>query len=351
MDLDSIDRGALERLRAGFLQGSAGSADYWHNELDLDAYDRTFAQRIAWKWNYVLDELARLGWAPPPGEALDWGCGSGIAGRTFAARYPAAVTSLAVHDRSALAMKFAQRRCREELPALAIRAAGDEPHTGTVLLSHVLTELAPRQVDQLVEKLASAAAIVWVEPATHESSRALIAVRERLVGHAGSDPQGQVLHAEKAAPDCPGPGSIDGMQNPLHMVAPCTHQAACGMLAAQNDRHWCHFFASPPPEVHTDSGWARFARHVGIDLRSLPLSYLVLDRRPVAPREGCCRLIGHPRVYKGYAMLFACDALGVRDLRLAKKLFADHYRLARKDRLDSLLRCTCEDGDIAEIKA
>lgn len=327
MDWESIDRHALERLRAGFLEGSPGSADYWHNEADLDAYDRTFAQRIAWKWDYVLDELVPLGWSPPAGEVLDWGCGTGIAGRTFARQYPAAVTALAFHDRSAMAMKFAQRRCREELPDLAVRAGGGEPPTGTVLLSHVLTELAPRQVDQLVDSLAGAAAIVWVEPATHESSRSLIAVRERL------------LTGETPVP-----------QEPLHMVAPCTHQAPCGMLSAENERHWCHFFASPPPEVHTDGDWARFARHMGIDLRSLPLSYLVLDRRPPVPRDGAFRLIGRPRVYKGYAMLFACDACGVRDLRLAKKLSHDHYRLARKDRLDSLLRCTCQEAEITEIR-
>jgi hypothetical protein len=77
---------ALERLRRHFLEGGAARADYWHSKADLAAYDQTFGQRIGWKWDHVLADLARLGWSPPPGEVLDWGCGSGIAGRAFLGR-------------------------------------------------------------------------------------------------------------------------------------------------------------------------------------------------------------------------------------------------------------------------
>ena len=83
MNRDEIDWSALEKLRAAFLAGTAGATDYWQSETDLANYDATLAQRIGWKWDYVLAELSRRGWLPPGGELLDWGCGSGIAGRAF----------------------------------------------------------------------------------------------------------------------------------------------------------------------------------------------------------------------------------------------------------------------------
>src|SRR5260221_14123286 len=76
MDRENIDWKALERLRAAFLDGTAGTQDYWRSECDLDSYDQTFAQRIRWKWDHVLKELNGRGWAPPQREVVDWGCGS-----------------------------------------------------------------------------------------------------------------------------------------------------------------------------------------------------------------------------------------------------------------------------------
>src|ERR1051325_5759038 len=105
MDWSQIDWPALERLRAAFLAGSAGARDYWQTERDLASYDLTFAQRIGWKWDYVLDELRRRGWAPPAGGLLDWGGGSGIATRAFLAHFgPASASQLLLWDRSCAAM-------------------------------------------------------------------------------------------------------------------------------------------------------------------------------------------------------------------------------------------------------
>src|SRR5437899_9141333 len=106
MNWDAIDWAALERMRAAFLEGSAGAGDYWQTESDLASYDATFAQRIGWKWDYVLTELERRGWTPPCGELLDWGCGSGIAGRAFLDYFGVdSVSGLRVSDRSAPAVQ------------------------------------------------------------------------------------------------------------------------------------------------------------------------------------------------------------------------------------------------------
>jgi hypothetical protein len=319
MNWDTIDWNALERMRAAFLSGTAGAQDYWQKESDVAAYDATFAQRIGWKWDFVLGELPRRGWTPPGGELLDWGCGSGIAGRAFLEHFGAeGITKLRLWDRSGLAMSFAARRARDKYPQLQV-VTGETPALpggGTLLISHVLTELTPEQTQALVELAATAQCVIWVEPGTYEASLTLIAVRERL-------------------------------RNVFQVVAPCTHQARCGILAPENERHWCHHFATPPPEVFTDSDWARLANLLGIDLRDLPVSFLVLDKRlaPALP-TGAARIIGHPRVYKGHALLLGCEATGVSERRMMQRQFPAEFKGFRKGKHASLCQWRCQGDDI-----
>ena len=74
-----------------------------------------------------------------------------------------------------------------------------------------------------------------------------------------------------------------------------------------------------------DSNWVRFAQRAGIDLRSNPYSFLVLERRGLrepAPGRlpgGWSRVIGAPRVYKGFAKVLSCQEAGVRELELQKR--------------------------------
>lgn len=313
MNLDAINWDALARLRVAFLTGTAGAADYWQTETDLASYDATFAQRIGWKWDYVLMELQRRGWTPAHGELLDWGCGSGIAGRVFLDLFGTeSVTALHLQDRSSLAVQFAARRAREKYPKLSVLAGSSAPPT-TVLISHVLTELDQSQTEALVNLAASATTVIWVEPGTYEVSYTLVAIREKLRGL-------------------------------FNVVAPCTHQARCGLLAAGNERHWCHHFASPPPEIFQDRGWSRFANLTGIDLRDLPLSFVVLDKRPVASAPvGAARVIGHPRIYKPHALLLGCDESGVRERKLTKRALPAEFKQLKKG-CDSLQIWEC-DGD------
>ncbi len=293
---------ALERLRAIFLSGAGTERDYWESETDLAAYDATFAQRIGWKWDHVLDELERRGWRPPPGPVLDWGCGSGVAARALLDWFGTDhVAGLYYWDRSALARRFAVARARQKYPGLEV-SEGWPAGPALVLVSHVLTELQPGDLESLLAGLAGTQAVVWVEPGTHESSRRLIQVRERLRGR-------------------------------FHVVAPCGHGGACGLLAPGLEAHWCHHFAAPPPGVFTDPFWGRFARDLGVDLRSLPVSYLVLDRRPAPPLPpGTVRLIGRPRLYKAHAAALACDASGLAEVALYARDLPAVFRDWRKGR-------------------
>jgi len=358
MNWESIDWKSLERLRAAFLAGTAGADDYWHSEADVASYDATFAQRIGWKWDYVLAELQRRGWSPAPGTLLDWGCGSGIAHRAFLDFFGAnGVSKLTLWDRSPLAMRFAERRAKEKYPGLRVAAgilpavepgvppggigagnftrlepsnpgpggrmppstSGETPDA-TLLLSHVLTELPPAQLDALADFAASYTTVIWVEPGTYDASRSLIAVRERLRGT-------------------------------FNVIAPCTHQAKCGMLDLGNESHWCHHFASPPPEIFMDRNWAKFGEIAGVDLRSLPLSFLVLDRRP-APTlpTGATRVIGHPRLYKPYALLLGCDESGVAERRLTKRIHPEGWRTLKRGDGDPLQVWRCDGDEIVEAR-
>ena len=325
MSLAAVDWKALQRLRTAFLAGTAGRAAYWQSERDLASYDATFAARIGWKWDHVLDELARLGWSPPAGPVLDWGCGSGIAARRFLAHFPPQpAAEMWFSDQSGLAISFAMQRARAAFPETTIRA-GQPTRVGTLLISHVLTELEAREVDDLLDLVASAEAVVWVEPGTHETSRRLIAIREKLLAR------------------------LD--EGALNVIAPCTHLKACGMLTKGNEPHWCHHFAAPPPEVFMDADWTRFSDEMGIDLRSLPLSYLVLDRRPRPPMpDGAARFIGRPRVYKPNALVYACDSSGVSERSITKRALPTEYRFAKKDRLEPLQVWRCEGAVVAEMK-
>lgn len=307
-------------MRQGFLAGSAGVKDYWQHESDLASYDATFAQRIGWKWDYVIGELMALGWKPPMGEMLDWGCGSGVAARAFLDHFGAdSVSGVKFWDRSAMAMAYAARRAGEKFPELPVSTGAAEA-PALVLVSHVLSELVPEQTEALLQFLRQAQAVVWVEPGNYESSLAMIAIRERLREH-------------------------------FQCVAPCTHQSICGILAPGNDLHWCHFFAEPPPGVAGDPFWGQFARVTGVDLRSLPVSFLVLDQRQPAPLlPDAMRILGRPRICKPSAKILGCDRQGVRERELAKRDFPELYRQVKVGEIPALNCWRCDNRRVLEFR-
>ncbi len=326
MTWNEIDWPALDRLRAGFLQGAAADGPYWQSPADLASYDFTYGERIGWKWDAVLAELRLRGWHPPAGATiLDWGCGSGIASRRVLAAYGAQNFSrLLLWDHSPLACAFAAATAARRFPALPVSVTTPQPEChlmsdtfleqenisraepiGLLIVSHVLNELPPAALAELRALCARASAILWVEPGTHAVSRHLGVLREELRAH-------------------------------FHLVAPCTHQHACPILAPENARDWCHHFAPPPSEIFANPDWVKFGQRAGIDLRSLPYCFLALDRRiPAAPAENLSRIIGRPEHFKPYARFLNCDATGLAELTLPKR--ADPVLYKQLDRTKSPL--------------
>jgi len=322
---NTLDWAALERLRDGFLAGAGATGAYWQSRTDLASYDLTFAQRIAWKWDAVLAELKLRGWTPPPGEVQDWGCGSGVAGRCVLREFGVEkFPSLRLFDRSPLAVEFAVARAKSVFPKLVVNSGvPDTGRVGLLVLSHVLNELPDAERESLLQLARRADAVLWVEPGTHADSRALIAMRERL-------------------------------REEFEVVAPCTHRETCGLLAAGNERHWCHNFAAPPAGIMADSNWVRFAQRMGIDLRSLPYSFLALERKGLRPAEekfaGWSRVVGAARVYKGFAKLFSCQADGVRDLTLQKRDAPEVFKRLKDEEPVLLVRCEVAGEKLATVE-
>ena len=316
MNWEQLDWSALDRLRAGFLSGSAAAGPYWTTPVDLASYDLTYAERIGWKWDALLRELRLRAWRPPAGSTvIDWGCGSGVAGRRVIAAFGADhFAALRVWDHSAHARDFAVHRARETFPALAVTAAASAPTPDslpaayTLVISHVFNELDATRRAELLVLVAGAAAVLWIEPGTHADSRLLATVRDQV----------RATH---------------------HIVAPCTHRENCPLFLAAHERDWCHFFAPAPAGIQNDSNWVRFSHRAGLDLRSQAYSCLVLASPPgSAPRllpppaseaaAKChplgdtlpaARVLGRVEVFKPYARFLACGATGLHWLELTKR--------------------------------
>jgi hypothetical protein len=241
----------------------------------------------------VLTELRMHGWKPPGGAIVDWGCGSGIAGRRVIARFGREnFESLIVADHSPVATDFAQEAAASVFPDLPVSAAtpgyinGTEP-IGLLVISHVLNELPLLAMDEVMSLIARSRAVLWTEPGSRETSRTLGSIRDRLLGE-------------------------------FKVVAPCTHMNACPVLGVGNERHWCHFFASPPPAIFADSNWVKFGQRAGIDLRSLPYSFIALDRGWKG-LDGYSRVIGRPESFKPYLRLLNCDGDGLAEIEITKR--------------------------------
>jgi len=325
VEWNSIDWDVLERLRAHFLDRETLDAPYWRDTRDLAMYDFTFGRRIAWKWAAVLEPLFRRGWKPPARRLVDWGCGSGIAARSLLAHAPSgSFREILLWDHSATATTFAANRIAEKFPEVTVhvgepssqRDAGD---AFVLVISHVINELAGEARADLLTLARSAAAIVWIEPGTTADSHALIAIREEL-------------------------------RADFHCLAPCPHNGRCGLLTANNQRHWCHHFARPPTEVFTDSGWAKFSRQLEIDLRSLPYSHLVMDRRTLGDANAQNRIIGEPRKSAGLMRILRCRAENVQEVELQKRDHPALWKTLQKGAHDGIFTWSERDGRIQATK-
>jgi hypothetical protein len=253
--------GARARLHEGLVgERALVGAPYMADRELRAAYEADLAPR-------TRAALARIFEAEFPGRtgvrrALDLGAGTGAVGAAVRAHF-GAVELVAVDRVAGPGVIVADLRRTG-------RPVGVEGEFELVVAAHLLNELAPTlSVDERAarvagwcdELMAPAGTCVIIEPALRETSRALLQIRDRLIGRG------------------------------LFVVAPCFWQGNCPALARERD--WCHDAAPPAGRTRVD------------------FSYLVLRRAGAAVTDpSVFRVVSDRLDEKGRLRLFGCGPAG-----------------------------------------
>lgn len=185
-----------------------------------------------------------------------------------------------------------------------------------ILAVNVIGELAHRKRLSIIERLVrgslkAGGRLLVVEPALQRTTRELMQLHDLLLA-----------------------------RRTTSVVAPCLHQAACPMLAA-NKRDWCHTTIEweRPPWIE------RFDRLVGIRKDYLKCSYLALGRPGEAPTypNSSWRVVSGQLSSRGKSELLLCGPGGLPNL----------LRVTRLDRDRSETNCLFDElrrGDLVQME-
>ncbi|HVK86657.1 MAG TPA: small ribosomal subunit Rsm22 family protein [Kofleriaceae bacterium] len=298
---------------------------------DLAARAAFFTIADAMKIAVPLGELAARGAMPAgrPLRVLDLGagCGAMSLGLVATLELPVSITAI---DRDAAALAIAATAVRELAKArglaVEITTRVDDatraplPAADLVVIGTMLNELAEgARLDVVRRALATISgdgAVIIIEPALRETTRALHVVRDTLL-------------AEAAA----------------HVFAPCTRGGVpCPAYAADD---WCHEHRTAilPPRT------AELARLTHLRDDGLKFSYLVLrkDPHPLAA-PGAWRIVDSPRGQKGKVEVLACSDAGRLPIRLLRRNRTDANRIVeRLERGDVVVVEAVPDDDRVEV--
>lgn len=231
---------------------------------------------------------------------LDLGAGTGAAGAAVRAALPGVERLVSVDKVAATAGVIVADLRRE------VRPRGLEGRFDLIVAAHVLNELGKQMT--VVQRAAAVFAwahelaaegghLLLVEPALRETSRDLLAVRDRLVD-AG-----------------------------FFVVAPCFWQGPCPALL--RDRDWCHDSA-PWPEGHVPAAGPR---------SRVDFSYLLVRRAGERSTDKrLFRVVSDPMIEKGRLRLFGCGPAGRHPLvRLDREANDDNAAFAEAARGEVLV--------------
>ena len=258
---------------------------------------REYAAEIAPRTGAALAKILAEVYGPDsaaPARALDLGAGTGAVGGALRARFGASLDVVAVDRVASPGIVVAD--LARALPAV-------EGRFDLIVAAHLLGELflaegpsertearARRVLAWCRAFLDDGGALILLEPALRETSRALLAVRDRLI--------------------------VSG----LAVVAPCFWAGPCPALARERD--WCHDAAPAPGAPRVD------------------FSYLVLRASASAiPAPTLFRVVSDPLVEKGRLRLFGCGPAGRQAL-----VRLDRAATSANAAFDAL-----ERGDVATI--
>lgn len=304
---------AIRRLSRGLTrERELAGARYMEDPKLLGAYLLFYWPVSYAQARHVLKELPKT-----PRTVLDLGSGPGPV--AFAA-VDAGASEVTAADRSEPALELARQLATEAGEGLWTRSwngqVGEAPPPGpwdVITMGHVLNELwsgkpdaVPRRsavVEKALAQVRPGGSVVILEPALRDTSRALLQLRDRLVG------KGYAVRA------------------------PCMFQGDCPALVKETD--WCHAERSwNPPRLVLD-----LARAAGLHKEALKMSYLVLAPKPepwpALPDGRLFRIVSEPLASKGRQRYIGCGPEGRVGLSLQEKHITganvDFSRLRRGD--------------------
>lgn len=330
---------AVRRVSLAYRREDGTPAELMRDREAIDARLAFFLPRDLPKLIAPLHELAAAGLAPR-GERvriLDLGAGLGTSGLGAAAFLLGAGcaerVAIEAIDADAQALAVAEQiaselTTRHRFPLelqVSERTLQHALRDGTkydlIVLGFVLNEIegedAAAALTALSERLAPGGALIVLEPALRETSRALQRTRD-------------VLTAAARAP---------------YVFAPCLHTRGCPLL--ERERDWCH--ERLPLALPEDA--AALARAAGLRDEDLTFSYLTLRNEPgsLAQLAGgpaaLYRVVGGPLVTKGKRELIVCGSDDARILRRLDRKASDANRAIDVARRGSVL--ALEAGDVA----
>jgi len=301
---------------------------------DLAARAVFFTIADAMKLAVPVAELANRGALPAarPLRIVDLGAGCGAMTLGLVASVSAIALDVQAidHDAAALAIAAAAIRdfaARRGVTVSLSTRTGDItraalPAADLVLIGTVLNELPPEAALALVERALAAigddGAVIVIEPALRDTSRALHTIRDSIIASGAG-----------------------------HVFAPCTRLGApCPTLADPSD--WCH----EDRALRLSPRTAELARHTHLRDSGMKFAYLVLRKHPVelADREQSWRIVSAPMPAKGKLELIGCSAHGRVPLRLLKRnRAAGNREVERADRGDVLVIDQPADEERVEI--
>lgn len=294
---------------------------------DLAARAAFFTIADAMKIAIPLGELANRGLLPArrPLRVIDVGAGCGAMSLGVVASVQTDATGEAAFeitaiDRDVDALRIAGAALRDlatrrgVVVGVTTRVADVKstslPHADLVVMGTVLNELdAPTRLALVEEALAAIApdgAVIVIEPALRDTSRALHELRDAIITN------------QRA-----------------HVFAPCTRTLApCPMLANPDD--WCHEDreVTLPPKTH------ELARLTHLRDSGMKFSYLTL-RRSDAPLvlqgPSAWRVVSDAFIAKGKHEMFGCSNAGRVSLRLLKRNRTEANRAFERARRGDVL--------------
>jgi len=290
---------------------------------DLAARAAFFTIADAIKIAIPIAELRNRG-ALPARDRLhvtDLGAGCGALGLGLAST-GLAFDYLAL-DRDTDALAIAARALRTYAPGVTATTRACDvtkealPAADLVVMGTLLNELPVSSRLPLVERalaaIADDGAVIILEPALRDTTRALHELRDALLAH-----------------------------DRAHVFAPCTRRGTpCPALADPDD--WCHedrLVRLPP---HT----AELARVTHLRDGNLKFSYLVLRRTPTSLVDGggaAWRVVSAPHQPKGKLELLGCSDAGRIQIRLLKRHRTESTKSIERARRGNVLAIDAAPG-------